>query len=72
MYKDKVCGVDIRVGDMLKDHRGNTCIVYKLRRFSDRGETIISFYWISIYGNLYDECVGETGFASIFKEKLKI
>jgi hypothetical protein len=72
MYKTKICGVDISVGDMFKDRGGNTCVVYKLWRVRGSGELVVSFYWISIYRNLCEDCVSGNGFAALFKKKIKI
>lgn len=72
MDKTKVCGVDVSVGDVFEDHSGNPCIVYDLFSLSKGSELIINFYWIDMYGNLYDDYVSETRFASVFKKKLGI
>lgn len=72
MYKAKVCGVDIRVGDVLEDSSGNACIVYKLWRLSDRGAIIINFYWISCRRSMYNDCATDRSFPTVFKKKLKI
>lgn len=72
MYKAKICGVDISVGDVLEDSSGNACTVYRLWRLCDRGAIIISFYWVNCRGNLYDDCATDRTFPIVFKRKLKI
>lgn len=72
MYKTKVCGVDIRIGDVLEDISGHTCIVYDLWNLLDGGYLVVGFYWINRYGILYDDCISEVVFTTKFKKKLKI
>ena len=72
MYKTKICGVDISVGDILEDCSGHACIVYDLWNLLDGGNIVVSFYWINRYGILYDDCVSEVTFTAKFKRKVKI